>query len=51
MNDRFECEVCGSKGFEPSDTDDGCTFCDGTFGGTEEAMSIRTNRLHRGTKE
>jgi hypothetical protein len=30
---RWECPVCKSKGFEPSITGKGCTFCDGTEGG------------------
>ncbi len=28
-----ECPLCKSKGFEPSRTGTGCTFCDGTEGG------------------
>ncbi len=33
MKQVYECPVCKSKGFEPSITGKGCTFCDGTEGG------------------
>lgn len=33
MTERFFCAGCGSKGFKPSVTGIGCTFCDGTEGG------------------
>lgn len=29
----FECKLCYSKGFKPSVTGKGCTFCDGAEGG------------------
>lgn len=34
MNEQgFECLICKSRGFSPSVTGRGCTFCDGTEGG------------------
>jgi DNA polymerase I-like protein with 3'-5' exonuclease and polymerase domains len=38
-DDLFHCSVCQSKGFEPSKTGNGCTFCDGTFNGEEEPQT------------
>ena len=32
-DNRFFCPICKSRGFEPSVTGKGCTFCDGTEGG------------------
>jgi hypothetical protein len=29
------CSICSSKGFEPSISGRGCTFCDGSFGGAQ----------------
>jgi hypothetical protein len=33
VKEDWKCSICKSKGFEPSVTGEGCTFCDGTEGG------------------